>query len=706
MHDIATKRWRLGLWTAFVLVVGLILVLLQRAYEQNRLETFYAQRGIAEQVVQRIDDRLVELIRTETGRPVEDYDFAVPLAGQPNTFRQSPIADLPETLNVPGLVSYFQVDAQDALTTPLLPSGVDDSPVNLAVTQAGRRRDTQLQVRQILESADNKLDDAGGEAAPKDERDAGLYARIQNAAVAKSSAPKRSQQLSELDYDVSFSEKFEDRPAVTAPAESNAKRVSAERKEIAEQRSQPSILRQFKQLGRSEPSIGSVASTPESTSVRASLDALAEEETPYIADRPTIEEILVTPLGDSNTATPRPAPEVAADMFDLTIMPFQLTALDDAHYVLYRPVWRAGEQFIQGLIFNTAELFDELVWNEMVRSGLPVASRVVVAFQGEVADEFSIPAGGRSAGQKPDAASTLLLEAALAHPFSELQLVFSVSDVQPTSVTLFWLWPVLLLVLALGFVLIDRYLMRLVALNQQQRNFVAAVSHEMKTPLTSIRMYGEMLLAGWTEEANRRTYYEYIHDESERLSRLIDNVLRLAKITNEQDRLNLRSVGVAELMDNIRSKIGAQVDQAGGHIEYDIDAECARSRLWVDADAVLQMVINLVDNAIKFSRSETKPPRVEVRFESGATADRVALAVRDFGPGIAAKEQKRIFKLFYRSGDELTRETSGTGIGLALVAELAREMDAEISVRNAQPGAEFCIVFKTIDEESTDAHVP
>ena len=77
-------------------------------------------------------------------------------------------------------------------------------------------------------------------------------------------------------------------------------------------------------------------------------------------------------------------------------------------------------------------------------------------------------------------------------------------------------------------------------LARQQQDFVSAVSHELKTPLTSIRMYGEMLKAGWADEAKRQTYYDYIHSESERLSRLIENVLQLARLTRNTQRFDLK----------------------------------------------------------------------------------------------------------------------------------------------------------------------
>ena len=89
-----------------------------------------------------------------------------------------------------------------------------------------------------------------------------------------------------------------------------------------------------------------------------------------------------------------------------------------------------------------------------------------------------------------------------------------------------------------------------IRLTRQQQDFVSAVSHELKTPLTSIRMYGEILREGWADEEKKKTYYAYIHDESERLSRLISNVLQLARMTRNELRIDLKPVTVSLWVSN------------------------------------------------------------------------------------------------------------------------------------------------------------
>ena len=123
----------------------------------------------------------------------------------------------------------------------------------------------------------------------------------------------------------------------------------------------------------------------------------------------------------------------------------------------------------------------------------------------------------------------------------------------------------------------------------------------------------------------------------------------------------------------------------------------------MDADCLTQVMINLVDNAIKFSaKAAQKLIEVRCRLEPEG---RIRLSVRDHGPGVARNQAKKIFRMFYRSESELTRETVGTGIGLALVHQLVLAMNARVDVVNRDPGAEFRISFPE-HRADTDQRLP
>jgi signal transduction histidine kinase len=202
-------------------------------------------------------------------------------------------------------------------------------------------------------------------------------------------------------------------------------------------------------------------------------------------------------------------------------------------------------------------------------------------------------------------------------------------------------------------------------------------------------MYGELLREGWATEDKKKTYYSYIHDEAERLSRLIDNVLQLARMTRNELRLAPRAATVRELLDGVGPKVAATVERASFSLRTDCSPEAAEAIVAVDPDAFSQILINLVDNAVKFAaKAEHRVVDITCRLDA---QQRVVIGVRDYGPGVPKDQMRKIFRLFYRVDSGLTRETLGTGIGLALVRQLAEAMGGAVDVANREPGAEFLV---------------
>ena len=378
--------------------------------------------------------------------------------------------------------------------------------------------------------------------------------------------------------------------------------------------------------------------------------------------------------------------------FESELDPFETGALDTGEIVMFRNVWRGGQRYIQGVLIDREQFLARAVESAFRSSSLAGMSDVAIAYRGAPLGRLRAAAGGEYSSTAAELAGTLLHRARMSPPFGDLELSFSVNQLPRTTGGLLLLWIAVALgvVLCGGFLLMYRFAVGQIRLARQQQDFVSAVSHELKTPLTSIRMYGEMLKAGWADDAKKQTYYEYIHSESERLSRLIENVLQLARLTRNTQQLDLKRVCVTELMDMVKSKVGTQVERAGFGLTLRNDAP-ADAEIFVDADSFAQIFINLVDNALKFSNgAERKAVEIASRLESGGGA---LFTVRDFGPGIPKGQMKRIFELFYRPENELTRETVGTGIGLALVRQLAAAMRGRVEVRNCEPGAEFRVSF-------------
>jgi signal transduction histidine kinase len=241
-----------------------------------------------------------------------------------------------------------------------------------------------------------------------------------------------------------------------------------------------------------------------------------------------------------------------------------------------------------------------------------------------------------------------------------------------------------LLVAAMVTGLLAIYRMVAVAIGFAERksNFVAAVSHELKTPLTAIRMYGEMLRDGIVgSEAKRDEYYRQITAESERLSRLINNVLEFARLEKGTRSMSLTVGPIAPVIAEAVTLLRPHLEQAGFTLRVEVDDALPPARF--ERDALLQVLFNLVDNAVKYAAGAA---RAEIVLRAARAGDRIVLAVRDHGPGVPAEHVGKIFEPFYRGERELTRRSKGTGLGLALVRGLAEGMGATVLGRNAQDG--------------------
>ena len=236
-------------------------------------------------------------------------------------------------------------------------------------------------------------------------------------------------------------------------------------------------------------------------------------------------------------------------------------------------------------------------------------------------------------------------------------------------------------VVAVGFFVLVRSVRREVLLARRKEDFIAAITHELKTPLTGIRMYADMLREGWVASPEAaHSYATRILDETERLGHLVDQVLDLAALERGVAKLNASSGDLGEAVTSAVALIETKAKDAG--VALTTHLEAGLPPVVFDPRLVRPLVLNLVDNAIKYSaRSETKEVKVGLRREG----ERVILSVTDRGAGIPAKLHKSVFEPFQRGGEELTRTATGIGIGLALVKRYADAHEARVTLAS-EPG--------------------
>jgi two-component system phosphate regulon sensor histidine kinase PhoR len=239
-----------------------------------------------------------------------------------------------------------------------------------------------------------------------------------------------------------------------------------------------------------------------------------------------------------------------------------------------------------------------------------------------------------------------------------------------------------------ALVVIAGVLVILVAVNRERKlselksELVANVSHELKTPLSLVRMFSEMLYSGRVEsEEKRRQYLQILVSESERLGGLIENVLDFARVERGRTAFELKPAALSLPVGNAVELTRARAEHE--HIELRFDAGDALPEAVIDERAIEVAALNLIDNAIKYASSGGK---VEVSLSRRGS--KLVVCVADRGPGIPAGDRRRIFERFVRG--KQVGSTRGSGIGLALVYQIARAHGGDAWVEpNTPSGSRF-----------------
>ncbi len=253
------------------------------------------------------------------------------------------------------------------------------------------------------------------------------------------------------------------------------------------------------------------------------------------------------------------------------------------------------------------------------------------------------------------------------------------------------------LVMIFGTIMTARMMSRELELARMKSDFVSTVSHEFRSPLTSIRQMAEMLKSGRVlSDERREQYYEVILEQSERLSLLVSNILDLAKIDEQRFTLDYEKVDVKQLLETIVLQARQQAGDESIAITLDTDSKLPIATL--DGGAVTHIMKNLIDNAIKYSSGSP-----EITITARSDNHDLVITVEDRGIGIPKGEVDKVFERFYRVGDEFTRKVKGTGLGLALVRELVHAHGGTIKLSSEiQKGSSFTIRLPVVNNKESN----
>ena len=249
---------------------------------------------------------------------------------------------------------------------------------------------------------------------------------------------------------------------------------------------------------------------------------------------------------------------------------------------------------------------------------------------------------------------------------------------------LFWEGTFFLATLLFGLIKIKQSFNKDIALSYQQNNFLLSVTHELKSPLSAIKLSLQTLIKRNLDTAQADKMINNSLEEVERLQILVDNMLLAAKIEHHAYIYQKEDIDLSKLISDIYAKFNTLYGESFFHSSRDIQPD-----LFVRADelALSSVFSNLIENAIKYS---FKGAFIQVKLYQ--KEQKIIFEIRDEGIGILEKEKSNIFKKFYRIGNEETRKTKGTGLGLFIVKKVIEDHHGKITVENNQPKGSIFIV--------------
>ncbi len=429
------------------------------------------------------------------------------------------------------------------------------------------------------------------------------------------------------------------------------------------------------------PGIGT-ASAPEKVTGAASAMGAGSAVDGFSTRTVEIRALGETALAADGVPDEESEPLLEDGTFRVEVDPMQSLVIDDGRILIFRRIVIDNRVFRQGFVLLTEPFLKHMA--ETHFAGQPLARFTGLSLK--VLDrEREI---GTIKSGTPAKRPIFSLERTFPRPFSFIRATLTCDRIPRSASrkTLNLVMGASILILLLGLYAVYRSARTLVELSERRASFVSSVTHELKTPLTNIRMYIEMLEQGIARSREReQDYFRILGSESARLSRLIDNVLEFSRLEKKKRYMNPTEGTLEEVVVEVAAVMREKLRQEGFSLEVRMDNDAIFS---YDREMMIQVLINLVENSMKFGKTAKNR---EITIGVRRRGKEMEISVTDKGPGIPESALKRIFDDFFRAESELVRNTRGTGIGLALVKRFVTAMGGRVNAANNR-GAAGCTI--------------
>jgi signal transduction histidine kinase len=232
-----------------------------------------------------------------------------------------------------------------------------------------------------------------------------------------------------------------------------------------------------------------------------------------------------------------------------------------------------------------------------------------------------------------------------------------------------------------GLVLNTIFLVREIRRNEQHDSFLNAVTHELKTPIASTRLYLETLKTRDVGEEKRREFYDIMLADSDRLLNTVEQVLQAGRTREKHGGLRTSVIDLGELLSQSIETVQKRHNLADTAIKFTEPRE--RLKVSGDGEGLQSVMINLLDNAVKYSGEE---PKISVRLKNSVLNNKAEIFIKDKGMGIAPSELKRVFKRFYRAPNSSAQNPKGTGLGLFIVKSIVEKHRGRVRAESRGEG--------------------